>query len=156
MLVYYSTNGISSVIFGCWIFTCFGCSKLLRIIDRVCSLNSLKTHRETCIKHQLVAQNACIHRYKYVLREQNFKSPTNLKAIFSLSGFPPLPVKEFVLLISIIIHSCQPLLGVNLSPQFVNLYFPYAGGVFCFLAGGSSIFNSNWHVVLNMYAWLSS
>ena len=24
-------------------------------------------------------------------------------------------------------HSCQPLLGVNLSPEFVNLYFPYAG-----------------------------
>ena len=26
-----------------------------------------------------------------------------------------------------VIHSCQPLLGVNLSPEFVNLYFPYAG-----------------------------
>ena len=25
------------------------------------------------------------------------------------------------------LHSCQPLLGVNLSPEFVNLYFPYAG-----------------------------
>ena len=25
------------------------------------------------------------------------------------------------------IHSCQPLLGVNLSPEFVNLYLPYAG-----------------------------
>ena len=25
------------------------------------------------------------------------------------------------------VHSCQPLLGVNLSPEFVNLYFPYAG-----------------------------
>ena len=24
-------------------------------------------------------------------------------------------------------HSCQPLLRVNLSPEFVNLYFPYAG-----------------------------
>ena len=24
-------------------------------------------------------------------------------------------------------QSCQPLLGVNLSPEFVNLYFPYAG-----------------------------
>ena len=24
-------------------------------------------------------------------------------------------------------HICQPLLGVNLSPEFVNLYFPYAG-----------------------------
>ena len=30
-------------------------------------------------------------------------------------------------------HSCQPLLGVNLSPEFVNLYFPYAcQGLFCF------------------------
>ena len=26
-----------------------------------------------------------------------------------------------------IIHSCQPILGVNLSPELVNLYFPYAG-----------------------------
>ena len=24
-------------------------------------------------------------------------------------------------------HSCQPLLGVNISPEFVNLYFLYAG-----------------------------
>ena len=31
------------------------------------------------------------------------------------------------MLLVIIIHSCQPLLGVNLSPEFVNLYFPYAG-----------------------------
>ena len=29
-------------------------------------------------------------------------------------------------------HSCQPLLGVNLSPEFVNLYFPYAGQVLSF------------------------
>ena len=34
-------------------------------------------------------------------------------------------------------HSCQPLLGINLSPEFVNLYF---------FAGGSGILNSNWHV----------
>ena len=27
----------------------------------------------------------------------------------------------------ILSHSCQPLLGVNLSPEFVNLYFLYAG-----------------------------
>ena len=27
----------------------------------------------------------------------------------------------------IYILGCQPLLGVNLSPEFVNLYFPYAG-----------------------------
>ena len=27
----------------------------------------------------------------------------------------------------VLVHSCQPLLGVNLSPEFVNLYFPYAG-----------------------------
>ena len=25
------------------------------------------------------------------------------------------------------LNSCQPLLGVKLSPEFVNLYFPYAG-----------------------------
>ena len=25
------------------------------------------------------------------------------------------------------LHSCQPLLRVNLSGKFVNLYFPYAG-----------------------------
>ena len=43
-------------------------------------------------------------------------------------------------------HSCQPLLGVNLSPEFVNLYFPYAGQVFCFFAGNSSILNSIRHV----------
>ena len=24
-------------------------------------------------------------------------------------------------------HSCQPLLGVNIRTEFVNLYFPYAG-----------------------------
>ena len=29
-------------------------------------------------------------------------------------------------------HSCQPVLRVNLSPEFVNLYFPYASWVFCF------------------------
>ena len=47
-------------------------------------------------------------------------------------------------------HSCQPLLGVNLSPEFVNLYFPYAGQVLSFFfAGGSGIFNSNWH----MWQW---
>ena len=26
-----------------------------------------------------------------------------------------------------VLHSCQPLLGANLSPEFVHLYFPYAG-----------------------------
>ena len=30
-------------------------------------------------------------------------------------------------------HSCQPLLGANLSPEFVNLYFPYAGRGLLFL-----------------------
>ena len=29
-------------------------------------------------------------------------------------------------------HSYQPLLEVNLSPEFVNLYFPYAGQSFVF------------------------
>ena len=47
-----------------------------------------------------------------------------------------------------LLHSCQPLLGVNYSPEFVNLYFPYAGQVVVvffvvFFAGGSSILNSN-------------
>ena len=33
----------------------------------------------------------------------------------------------------LIMHSCQPLLGVNLIPEFVNLYFLYAGrGLFVF------------------------
>ena len=40
-------------------------------------------------------------------------------------------------------HSCQPLLGVNLSLVFMNLYFPYAGRGLLFFAGGSSILNSN-------------
>ena len=30
-------------------------------------------------------------------------------------------------------HSCQSLLGVNISPEFVNLYFPYAGKGLLFL-----------------------
>ena len=29
--------------------------------------------------------------------------------------------------VSGVVHSCQPLLGVNLSPVLVHLYFPYAG-----------------------------
>ena len=33
-----------------------------------------------------------------------------------------------------VMHSSQPLLGVNLSPEFANLYFPDAGwGSFVFL-----------------------
>ena len=32
-----------------------------------------------------------------------------------------------VVLRIILHHSCQPLVGVNLSPEFVNLYFLYAG-----------------------------
>ena len=46
------------------------------------------------------------------------------------------------------LYSCQPLLGVKSSPEFVNLYFPYAGQglfLFCF-AGGSSILISNQHM----------
>ena len=42
-------------------------------------------------------------------------------------------------------HSCQPLLGVNLSPEFVNLYFPYADQCLLFFASGSGILNSNRH-----------
>ena len=56
------------------------------------------------------------------------------------------PLKKLYLFL----HSCQPLLGVNLSPEFVNLYFPYTGGgLLFFFAGGSSILNSNWH----MWQW---
>ena len=43
-------------------------------------------------------------------------------------------------------HTCQPLLGVNLSPVFVNLELPYAGQGLLFFAGGSCILNCNWHV----------
>ena len=32
------------------------------------------------------------------------------------------------------LHSCQPLLGVNLSPEFVNLHFPYAGWLGSFVS----------------------
>ena len=57
-------------------------------------------------------------------------------------------------------HSCQPLFGVNLSPEFVNLYFSYASlGLLLFFlsffsssffcAGGSSILNSDQH----MWQW---
>ena len=58
------------------------------------------------------------------------------------------------------LHSCQTLLGVNLSSEFVNLYFPYAGqGLFLllsfsFFAGGRGILNSNWHVWQNTHARL--
>ena len=31
-------------------------------------------------------------------------------------------------------HRCQPLLGVNLSPEFVNLYFPYVGWALLFFS----------------------
>ena len=44
-----------------------------------------------------------------------------------------LPQSEQVMSLCVILsrtlrlHSCQPLLGVNLSPVFMNPYFPYAG-----------------------------
>ena len=38
---------------------------------------------------------------------------------------------------------------VNLSTEFVNLYFPYAGRGLLFFAGGSGILNSNQH----MWQW---
>ena len=40
-------------------------------------------------------------------------------------------------------------MGVDLSPEFVNLHFPYAGQGLLFFTGGSSILNSNWH----MWQW---
>ena len=52
--------------------------------------------------------------------------------------------------VCVCVHCCQPHLGVNLSPEFMNLYFPYAGrGLFFFFAGGSDILNSDWH----MWQW---
>ena len=48
--------------------------------------------------------------------------------------------------IYMIIHSCLPLLRVNLGPEFVNLCIPYAGQGLLFLAGGSSILTSKCHV----------
>ena len=49
--------------------------------------------------------------------------------------------------IQLLTYSCQPLLGVNLSPQFVNLYFPYTVRFcFVFFAGGSGILYSTQHV----------
>ena len=47
------------------------------------------------------------------------------------------------------VHSCQPLLGVNLRPEFVTPYFPYCRPVFIFFTGGSSIWNSNQY----MWQW---
>ena len=45
------------------------------------------------------------------------------------------------------VHSCQPLFGVNLSPEFVNLCFPYAGWALFVVvfAGCGRILNSNRH-----------
>ena len=63
----------------------------------------------------------------------------------------------------IYIHSCQPLLGVNLSPEFVNLYFPYAGWGLLFFRWYQQHFEfqsarvaaeGRSNVVLNMHAQL--
>ena len=43
-------------------------------------------------------------------------------------------------------QSCQPLLGVNLNPESVNLYFPYAGQGLLFFDWWQWHLNSNWHV----------
>ena len=42
-------------------------------------------------------------------------------------------------------HSCQPLLGVNLSPVFVNLSFPYAGQGLLFFRWWQRHFEFQWH-----------
>ena len=61
------------------------------------------------------------------------------------------------------LHSCQPLLGINLTPEFVNLYFPYAGWDLLFFCWWQQHFElqvahvaveGKSHVVLNMHAWL--
>ena len=60
-------------------------------------------------------------------------------------------------------YSCQPLLGVNLSPEFVNLYFPYAGRgllFFCWWQWHSELqpacvaMEGRSNVLLNMHAQL--
>ena len=45
------------------------------------------------------------------------KCTTNCTYTSNYNNDPPIPSQ---------LHSCQPLLGVNLSPEFVNLYFPNA------------------------------
>ena len=61
------------------------------------------------------------------------------------------------------IHSCQPLLGVNLSPESVNLYFPYADWGLLFFCWYQQHFEfqlahvaveGRSNVVLNMHAQL--
>ena len=60
-------------------------------------------------------------------------------------------------------HSCQPLLGVNHSPEFVNLYFTYAGWGLLFFRWYQQHFEfqsarvameGRSNVVLNMHAQL--
>ena len=61
------------------------------------------------------------------------------------------------------LHSCQPLLGINLSPEFVNLYFCYAGWGLLFFRWYQRHFEfqsarvaveGRSNVVLNMHAQL--
>ena len=88
------------------------------------------------------------HKQKHItVKIKRDHYPTSLYFFF-LPGY--LQYNQLILLqlllLSMSWHSCQHLMGVNLSPKFVNLYFPYAGRVFCFFAGTSSILNSNRHV----------
>ena len=57
--------------------------------------------------------------------------------------FQPVTLSDcnFVILRYYKSNSCQPLSGVNLSPESLM-----QAGVFCFFAGGSGILDSNWHV----------
>ena len=61
------------------------------------------------------------------------------------------------------VHSCQPLLGVNLSPESVDLYFPYAGWCLLFFRWWPRHFEfqparvaveGRSNVVRNTHAWL--
>ena len=70
---------------------------------------------------------------------------------------------DFMTLADGVVHSCQPLLGVNLSPEFVNLYFPYAGWGLLFFRWYQQHFEvqsarvavaGRSNVVLNMHAQL--
>ena len=62
-----------------------------------------------------------------------------------------------------ILHGCQPLLGVNLRPEFVNMYFPDSGqGLTCFCSyqrhsefqSAHVAMEGRSSVVLNMHAQL--
>ena len=74
--------------------------------------------------------------------EKDLQSTLSLKSC----GLSMTYSDERVLVLSSVFHSCQPLLGLNLSPVFVNCISLMHARVFCFFAGGGGILNSNQHV----------